>query len=519
MRKGCFAVILSLSLCSVVESVRVNTAVDIVDTDSTVLSASLSSTNRTRPNNTTRYPTPLPGGAPGSGPAAPGLPPRGDMTKCPSQCNGHGLACVPQPYGDSVCLCHAGFSGDECQFWTGCSDRSFCTGHGSCACGLTSCSCKCMLGWDGNDCSVSLPSHCPNHCSGRGVCVPGEKGGYGCVCDEGYAGDDCGHVKEDMCNSECSGQGSCDMPVHKCDCSGANGTSCEVALDTCGGCIHGTCTAGACACFDGYSGAHCDVYQVQSDPCSTVGYCSGRGVCSEGADSSASCVCQEGFAGLTCNQLLASVSDLCPNYCSGHGVCDEVAKACVCAGGYGGSDCSAPPCAADNNGVMCGGHGICASNDTSQTYLCDCDPCYSGSQCEVNAVEQCQGLCGGNGDCLCQSVGATSEAVCSCHDGWEGAMCDIRSLSTGAPECCPLDCSGQGTCVSCVCQCGTGWTGDDCATSSEAPSTITPADGADSLDNLSQLLEFGEGSDSGVAEVRRAVVVDSAKWSMSHLWD
>lgn len=84
---------------------------------------------------------------------------------------------------------------------------------------------------------------------------------------------------------------------------------------------------------------------------------------------SAQCEALGGVA-LVWSRLPALACAMSGSICGPHGVCDG--EVCVCDGGYGGSTCSEPVgCGApDGAGLLCSGHGVCAT--TPAGGVCEC---------------------------------------------------------------------------------------------------------------------------------------------------
>ena len=100
----------------------------------------------------------------------------------------------------------------------------------------------------------------------------------------------------------------------------------------------GTCVDGACRCFVGYGGRHCEARTC-------VDGCSSHGSCVGGA-----CACDAGWTGATCDVRSCAVG------CGGHGRC--VNATCECFKGWAGDTCERPVCPGEP--TPCSGNGHCA---------------------------------------------------------------------------------------------------------------------------------------------------------------
>uniref|UniRef100_A0A8C9M317 Tenascin XB n=1 Tax=Panthera tigris altaica TaxID=74533 RepID=A0A8C9M317_PANTA len=353
---------------------------------------------------------------------SPSSPPSGSGS-CPDDCNDQGR-CVRGRCENGVCVCRAGFSGDDCSLRScprGCSQRGRCedgrcvcddgysgedcsvrrcprdcSQHGLCQDGV----CTCWEGYAGEDCGLRT---CPSNCHQRGRCEDGR-----CVCDDGYSGEDCSVRR---CPRDCSQHGLCQDGV--CTCwEGYAGEDC--GLRTCPSNCHqrGRCEDGRCVCDDGYSGEDCSVRRCPRD-------CSQHGLCQDGV-----CTCWEGYAGEDCGLRT------CPSNCHQRGRCED--GRCVCDDGYSGEDCSVRRCPRD-----CSQHGLC------QDGVCTCWEGYAGEDCGLRT-------CPSN----CHQRGRCEDGRCVCDDGYSGEDCSVRR--------CPRDCSQHGLCQDGVCTCWEGYAGEDC---------------------------------------------------------
>jgi hypothetical protein len=240
---------------------------------------------------------------------------------------------------------------------------------------------------------------------------------------------------------------------------------------------HGTCFDGVCSCFYGYGGADC------ATPCPGSGSpCTGHGVCS-GITSACTCqsnssgfwtgagcdACVTGWSGPQCNLACPTTLGV---ICAGHGLC--ASGACNCATGYCGAACQNPDssclsCPAGYFGptcsgvcpggaaTPCSGHGLC-SQGTGGDGKCVCALGYTGPACDAICAGGLVNPCQGHGTC-----DATTNGRCSC-DPYYG-LADCSALCPGAPL---NACSGHGTCFAgstntAECICVAGYTSADCS--------------------------------------------------------
>jgi hypothetical protein len=139
--------------------------------------------------------------------------------------------------------------------------------------------CDCKPGYYGRTCSLF---DCPNNCSWNGLCKAKDT----CECYPGYFGPQCEH------SCGCNGHGRCNADNTACIFddgykAGPNGTvafecGCPVSDPTCtclgpkfkackSSCQWGHCDDGACVCWNGASGAACNVLSPRANANVPVG--------------------------------------------------------------------------------------------------------------------------------------------------------------------------------------------------------------------------------------------------------
>ena len=136
----------------------------------------------------------------------------------------------------TVCICPAGFVGDECQS-------------------------------DVNEC-VAFPQPCLN-----GICI-NTFGSFRCDCNAGFTGELC-EAEIDACEFDpCRNGGSCTSELGQFTCTCAvdfTGTTCDLRIDDCVSdpCLNGaTCEDGigdfTCLCPDNFEGRLCDMCNIEN---------------------------------------------------------------------------------------------------------------------------------------------------------------------------------------------------------------------------------------------------------------
>jgi hypothetical protein len=335
-------------------------------------------------------------------------------------CNGNGR-CLPDfDTKTATCDCMDKFRGVDCGIECP-GDIIACNGHGTCD-DVGNCTCDTNLAWTLPSCKCSDEFTCNRNgqCNSEEKCECfGNFGGDHCIeCKANYFGDNC----DLFCNpySTCNGHGTClvENNAIKCTCNlhtsrvinvgGASNlyTSYYSQSSNCGECEAGyfpkeavvaqygmpaefqvpceyecepsTCNFEAGVCNPQYGAPNtplCDCVNSNVDPLS---------MCTE---------CKDGwFPNDKCNKFCIAAGTLPPEcdgtkdcvQCSGHGECNLDGQ-CVCSGGYTGDQCQILCTSA--NGLICGGHGTCESNDIQllmehefrkegnvALFSCTCDP-------------------------------------------------------------------------------------------------------------------------------------------------
>lgn len=115
-------------------------------------------------------------------------------TSCPNDCGESENPITGACYA-GVCVCNAGFHGEDCAGIDCTSDCGASLGHGNCS---ESGICQCDSLWSfASNCTVR---QCPNNCYDNGVCG-GAASNYTCTCNALWTGDDCSIAAFTACNT------------------------------------------------------------------------------------------------------------------------------------------------------------------------------------------------------------------------------------------------------------------------------------------------------------------------------
>ena len=350
-------------------------------------------------------------------------------------CNNNGICEVDYDTNTATCECLEKFRGEDCSIE--CPGVVVaCNGHGTCD-DLGVCSCQTNVKW-------SLPScKCSDEltCNAKGTCNSNEQ----CECFGNNGGQHCLECKTNWHGENCDLY--CDPYLEKNESDQSDQFGCY-GHGTClerGGSMHCTCNldttatinvGGAVNNYVSYYEAEMNCGECQEEyfpkqwvvntyglpedytvPCETSctpSTCNGHGVCNHhyGVPDEYLCSCDiehlddESFCtecetdwypldfGRTnyCNRFCIASGELpaecdgtidCVS-CNGHGTCTDEGD-CLCTDGYTGDECQIY-CTADN-GLICGGHGTCESNEIQilmehefraeggiPLFGCTCDP-------------------------------------------------------------------------------------------------------------------------------------------------
>ena len=348
-------------------------------------------------------------------------------------CNNKGACNVDFDAGTATCDCDEKFRGPDCSIECP-GDVVACNGHGTCDDAGT-CTCQTNVQW-------SLPScKCADEltCNAKGTCVDekcvcfGNNSGEHCVqCKKNWHGDNCDlycdpYLKANISNKVagqfgCFGHGTCFPSAGsvKCTCNldtttriNVNGavndyTSYYERSMNCGECLEEYFPKQKTVNDHGMPAE----YQVPCEGSCLPASCNNHGQCNHnyGAPNEKLCKCDlphlddDSFctkcetnwypldlSTISCNRYCIASGSLpteCDGTidclsCNGHGSCTDEGT-CKCDDSYTGDQCQIQCTSA--NGLQCGGHGLCESNEIQQLmehefrkdgitlFGCTCDP-------------------------------------------------------------------------------------------------------------------------------------------------
>jgi len=379
---------------------------------------------------------------------------------CASDCQTFDkLAQCDQINGLTVCLCSAGFRGDQCQFNIDDCDAQPCLNNATCVDGINTFTCDCGDLFTGKYCEKALMC---DKCSPVGTLHCDHKSGE-CLCEPRFKGQFCEKPVDPCLGKPCLNEGQCfassTSPTEfKCFCPfGFTGERCEIITSECDKleCLNGglkTCQINndldkPCNCTESFTGRFCETYLTpcDSEPCRNDAFCSNT-------IKGAVCHCQPGFTGATCEIFV----DTCKaNPCNGH-KCLMVGDSyvCMCELGYIGKNCELRENSCAKNFCQ---NGVCVPNDND--YSCQCHEGYNGKFCDKK-INQCDGFDCNNGKC----IDKFTSHECLCPLGTAGFNCQpTKYCSLEATECSR---NGTLTCLNIEagnrCNCQKGYGGNRC---------------------------------------------------------
>lgn len=350
-------------------------------------------------------------------------------------CNGNGICNVNFETG-ITCDCLQKFRGDACQFECP-GDFVACNGHGTCD-DTGVCTCDTNVKWSSPSCKCSdeLTCNLKGECNSEEQCVCfGHNTGEKCLeCEDNWHGNNCDmycdpYLKNNVSYSQeggfgCYGHGTClvEDSVVQCTCNldATRRMVVDGALQDVTSYYEPDMNCGECEddyfpkqfVYDEYGApegyvAPCE-NKCEPASCNHNGICNhlygipGEHLCScrtpHLSDESFCTECEANWYPLdisneqTCHRYCVASGDLpdeCDGtidcvQCNGHGTCSDEGN-CLCEGAYTGDQCQI--LCEGQNGLICGGHGACGSNDVQQLmehefrelgdiplYSCTCDP-------------------------------------------------------------------------------------------------------------------------------------------------
>ena len=350
-------------------------------------------------------------------------------------CYGNGICNVNFETG-ITCDCLQKYRGDACQLECP-GDFVACNGHGTCD-DTGVCTCDTNVKWSSPSCKCSdeLTCNLKGECNSEEQCVCfGHNTGEKCLeCEDNWHGNNCDmfcdpYLKNNVSYSQeggfgCFGHGTClvEDSVVQCTCNldATRRMVVDGALQDVTSYYESDMNCGECEddyfpkqfVYDEYGApegyvAPCE-NKCEPASCNHNGICNhlygipGEHLCSCRTphlwDESFCTECEPNWYPLdianekTCHRYCVASGDLpdeCDGtidcvQCNGHGTCSDEGN-CLCEGAYTGDQCQI--LCEGQNGLICGGHGACGSNDVQQLmehefrelgdiplYSCTCDP-------------------------------------------------------------------------------------------------------------------------------------------------
>ena len=416
-----------------------------------------------------------------------------------AECGGHGV-CKFKTLGEFTCVCNENYEtvdtdalglhycvAQACMVKSGNTITSICNGHGLCR----NNACTCYPGYaDESNASTDNPT---GNCT---VCASGYKeypaptsfaaiaGGARCVknnCGQSTQADDCGGSA--VANSPSCAYSS-KSGTYECSCKTgyyADSGICKVSSCVgegstveCGGSIFGACdnTNKICVCASGM--VLVKPYLCVSPRCisnsATNEVCNGQGTCTVSPlTRTPMCSCSDGYTTARDGLCYPSACFNDPEHTQPM-VCDGAENTCTsgtcaCAPPFvklsGQNGCVHSDCI--QNGLVCGGRGVCRANLLYTKFTCLCDSNYilatdgtcQPASCSRDGVT----ICDGNGSCELSADGTTYGCQCNTDSVSYANGCTPRA-------CFPRNnprytlCGGYGQCdmSARVCQCNSGAT-------------------------------------------------------------
>ncbi|XP_071546933.1 sushi, von Willebrand factor type A, EGF and pentraxin domain-containing protein 1-like isoform X1 [Panulirus ornatus] len=212
-------------------------------------------------------------------------------------------SCTPMDFG-YVCLCLAGYTGQQCESEVDECESEPCYNNGTCLDMLDNFHCDCPPGFSGSQCEIDINECDPDPCMNGATCVD-IVDAFKCICHSGYTGEVCDRDIDECAGTPCAAGATCQDLLNDFACvcpPGDTGRFCEVHINECESspCAHGLCldliNEFSCVCEPGYTGKTCE---VDVDDCATQP-CTNGATCTDWINGF-SCTCRPGFTGKLCD--------------------------------------------------------------------------------------------------------------------------------------------------------------------------------------------------------------------------